>query len=201
MKAPLTLRTSRWDTPSVAVQIKRYANRKLYNTETSRYITLGDISNLVRDGREIQVVDNETGHDISSLVLSRVLVDTERKGSSNPSDGSSSFVACDPSSVDAPDLAELLQRQLASLYALLRRYAGDVQGNLSGVVRWIQTGPEPGVGSPEDQLLTEKFERTIRLAVNDAVTLLDLPTRSEIQALQARIECLERALQRCDSST
>lgn len=60
--------------------IKKYANRKLYDTQTSRYITLEGISQLVRDGYEIQVVDRGTGRDLTSLVLSQVVVGEEKRG-------------------------------------------------------------------------------------------------------------------------
>ncbi len=45
----------------MAILIKRYANRKLYNTEASRYITLKGIAELLEEGEEVHVVDNETG--------------------------------------------------------------------------------------------------------------------------------------------
>ncbi len=51
------------------VQIKRYANRKLYNTETSRYITLKGIAALIEEGETVRVVDNETGEDITSIAF------------------------------------------------------------------------------------------------------------------------------------
>ena len=68
----------------MAVLIKRYANRKLYNTETSRYITLKGISDLLESDQEVKVIDNETGEDITSVTLSQILVDTERDGRSVP---------------------------------------------------------------------------------------------------------------------
>jgi polyhydroxyalkanoate synthesis repressor PhaR len=117
----------------VRIRIKRYANRKLYNTETSRYITLRGISDLLRQGRDVEVVDNETGHDISSLVFSRMLVDEERSAPALLESGAV--------------LGEVVQRQLTSLYTLLRRYVGDMQDNLSGVRenvrRWVHTAAAP----------------------------------------------------------
>ena len=68
----------------MAVLIKRYANRKLYNTETSRYITLKGIADLLESDQEVKVIDNETGEDITSVTLSQILVDTERDGRSVP---------------------------------------------------------------------------------------------------------------------
>lgn len=60
--------------------IKKYANRKLYDTKTSRYITLEGISRLVRDGHDIEVVDRETGRDLTPLVLSQIVMGDEKRG-------------------------------------------------------------------------------------------------------------------------
>ena len=59
--------------------IKKYANRKLYDTKTSHYVTLDDISELVRQGADVQVVDRETGRDITSIILSQVVTSEERR--------------------------------------------------------------------------------------------------------------------------
>src|SRR5712691_689802 len=60
--------------------IKKYANRKLYDTQTSRYVTLEDIADLVRDGQEIRVVDRETGHDLTQVILSQIVLSQEKRG-------------------------------------------------------------------------------------------------------------------------
>ena len=60
--------------------IKKYANRKLYDTRTSRYITLEGISRLVREGHDIEVVDRDTGRDLTPLVLSQIVMGDEKRG-------------------------------------------------------------------------------------------------------------------------
>ncbi len=60
--------------------IKKYANRKLYDTRTSRYVTLDAIADLVRDGHDIRVVDRDTGHDITQVVLSQIVLSEEKRG-------------------------------------------------------------------------------------------------------------------------
>jgi len=60
--------------------IKKYANRKLYDTRTSRYITLEGIAALVRDGREIRVVDRDNGHDLTQVTLSQLVLSAEKRG-------------------------------------------------------------------------------------------------------------------------
>jgi len=59
--------------------IKKYANRKLYDTRTSRYITLEGISDLLREGYDIQVVDRESGRDITPLILSQIVTTEEKR--------------------------------------------------------------------------------------------------------------------------
>jgi polyhydroxyalkanoate synthesis repressor PhaR len=60
--------------------IKKYANRKLYDTRTSRYITLDGIAQLVRDGHEIKVVDRDDGRDLTQVTLSQVVLEQEKRG-------------------------------------------------------------------------------------------------------------------------
>jgi len=60
--------------------IKKYANRKLYDTRTSRYITLEGIAQLVRGGHEIKVVDRDNGRDLTHVTLSQIVVSEEKRG-------------------------------------------------------------------------------------------------------------------------
>ena len=62
------------------VTIKKYANRRLYDTESSSYITLDRLAAMVRDGREFEVVDAKTGEDITRQVLTQIIVDEEARG-------------------------------------------------------------------------------------------------------------------------
>jgi len=61
--------------------IKRYPNRKLYDTVAKQYITLEQIAHLIRDGQDIQVVDHATGEDLTALTLTQVILEQERKRS------------------------------------------------------------------------------------------------------------------------
>jgi polyhydroxyalkanoate synthesis repressor PhaR len=59
--------------------IKKYANRKLYDTFSRRYVTLEVIGELLRDGHEVRVVDRTSGEDITAVTLSQILLDLERQ--------------------------------------------------------------------------------------------------------------------------
>ncbi|MCF3973925.1 polyhydroxyalkanoate synthesis repressor PhaR [Paracoccus salsus] len=60
--------------------IKRYASRRLYNTETSDYVTLDDISNFIRDGREVKIVDLRSGDDLTRQYLLQIIAEHEGRG-------------------------------------------------------------------------------------------------------------------------
>lgn len=60
--------------------IKRYASRRLYNTETSDYVTLDDIASFIRDGREVQIVDLKTGDDLTRQYLLQIIAEHESRG-------------------------------------------------------------------------------------------------------------------------
>ena len=63
------------------VTIKKYANRRLYDTESSSYITLDRLAEMVREGREFEVLDAKSGDDITRQVLTQIIVDEEARGS------------------------------------------------------------------------------------------------------------------------
>ena len=65
---------------SSKVTIKKYANRRLYDTESSAYITLDRLAQMVREGREFEVVDAKSGEDITRQVLTQIIVEEEARG-------------------------------------------------------------------------------------------------------------------------
>lgn len=161
------------------ILIKRYANRKLYNTESSRYITLKGISELVREGRDIRVVDNESGDDITPIILSQILVDDQKQ-------------ARDQDPVSGRVLSELIQRGGDALYGILRRSVGDVSENLSDA--------RDGLNRLMSSDLAEKMDpRELSKAVHDSVervmSVMDLPTRADLEALNKNLERLSTALE------
>lgn len=62
--------------------IKKYQNRKLYDTQDSCYITLDDIATMVRKNEEVKVIDNKTKGDVTSIILTQILVDQEKAAQS-----------------------------------------------------------------------------------------------------------------------
>jgi polyhydroxyalkanoate synthesis repressor PhaR len=66
--------------PEKPLLIKRYASRRLYNTETSDYVTLEDIAGFIRDGREVQIIDLKSGDDLTRQYLLQIVAEHESKG-------------------------------------------------------------------------------------------------------------------------
>ncbi|HLJ21645.1 MAG TPA: polyhydroxyalkanoate synthesis repressor PhaR [Stellaceae bacterium] len=62
------------------VVVKKYANRRLYNTSTSSYVTLDDLSRMVKEGHDFVVFDAKSGDDITRSVLTQIIVEEEQKG-------------------------------------------------------------------------------------------------------------------------
>ena len=138
--------------------IKKYANRKLYDTQNSRYITLEGISKLVRDGHDIQVVERDTGRDLTSLILSQIVMGEEKR-------------------VDSNGVENLQERGQALL--------GYVRRTLSGSAALV-TG--------EVERRRSELEDLVDSAVERALARLSIPTRRDFEALNARLDQLERRL-------
>src|SRR5215471_2705775 len=138
--------------------IKKYANRKLYDTRTSRYITLEGISRLVREGNDIQVVDRDSGRDLTPLILSQIVVSEEKLGEG--------------------DGGDTRHDRGQALFDYVRR-------TLSGPAAMVSSRVERG---------RSELEELVDLAVEQALTRLSIPTRRDIDALNARLDALEAAL-------
>ncbi len=166
------------------VLIKRYANRKLYNTETSRYITLKGIALLIEQGAEVRVVDNETGEDITSVALSQILVDNERAQRAVP----------------RTLLSDLIQRGGDALYGALKRGVADPLdglGELQKNVRHAIRHREEEATRWRENARAE-WDEMVHGAVERVFKALDLPRRSDIEALNDNLERVAAALEKLD---
>jgi len=179
----------------MAVLIKRYANRKLYNTQTSRYITLKGIADLLEAGEDVRVIDNESGEDITSITLSQILVDTERSNRAVP--GSL--------------LSGLFQRGGDALYEALSRGVDDASERLEDFQRTMRRllRVRHGEGNGQDEADAEHgpshgrdwiaftppdLDQLVQRAIERVLKMLDLPTRADLDALSERIDRLTDAL-------
>lgn len=63
---------------SQAIQIKKYANRRLYNTQNSKYLTLQELSELIKQGNEVQVLDAKTGTEVTAFILTQIILEESK---------------------------------------------------------------------------------------------------------------------------
>ena len=209
----------------MAILIKRYANRKLYNTDTSRYITLKGIAQLLEEGHEVRVMDNETGEDITQIALSQILVDNER-AKEDPSEtllsqilarGGDALYGAIRKSVDEAsdglgDFQVRLRRlvnQSESLTRAGRGFARERSGSAasSSTVR-PGTHDEgrsasnstadrgPAAGAPSPQTL----EIIVRKALSEALDARELPHRKDIENLSRSLERVAIAVERLEAA-
>ena len=68
--------------------IKRYQNRKLYDTQQSCYVTLDDIAKMIRSSEDVMVIDNKTKNDITAATLTQIIFEAEKKASGEPTNPS-----------------------------------------------------------------------------------------------------------------
>jgi polyhydroxyalkanoate synthesis repressor PhaR len=174
------------------VLIKRYANRKLYNTQTSRYITLKGIAELLESGEDVRVIDNESGEDITSITLSQILVDTERSHRAMPG---SLF-------------SGIFQRGGDVLYEALSRGVDDASERIEDFQRTMRRLLRVRHGeanlSPEDERAAEHgsdgkhlatdLDQLVQRAIERVLKALDVPRRADIEAVHARLDRLIEAL-------
>jgi polyhydroxyalkanoate synthesis repressor PhaR len=202
----------------MAILIKRYANRKLYNTESSRYITLKGIAKLLEDGEEVRVIDNETGEDITQVALSQILVDNKR-AHEDPSDTL---------------LTQILSRGGDALYGAIKKSVDDATegiGEFQDRFRRIVTQAEPSFrgasGFPWDRrsedaapsasdaydegaeprrryseaTATPQLDRVIRSTMVEVLDSFDLPKRRDLDRIARNLERVAEALEKLDSKS
>lgn len=107
--------------------IKRYASRRLYNTETSDYVTLEDIAGFIRTGREVQIIDLKTGDDLTRQYLLQIVAEHESKGENVlPVD-----VLTDLVRSYATGMQAVMPQFLASSFEMLRNNQSKLMENLT----------------------------------------------------------------------
>ncbi|MES2667393.1 MAG: polyhydroxyalkanoate synthesis repressor PhaR [Pseudomonadota bacterium] len=117
--------------------IKRYASRRLYNTETSDYVTLEDIAGFIRAGREVQIVDLKSGDDLTRQYLLQIVAEHESKGENVlPVDVLTDLVRSYTSGIQS-----VVPQFLATSFEMLRENQAKMMGNLTAFPNPLATVP------------------------------------------------------------
>lgn len=172
-------------------RIKRYANRKLYDTTTSCYVSLQKIHALIQQGKDVVIVDSRTGEDITSVTLAQVVVEAEKhRHSLLPLDALKDVLQRGGESVR--DFIETTRRAGRGAVSLAdeareRTYRRLVeQGELS------EDEAREFLGSLGNNIGKQRrdLERTIDRRVRQLLDSMRLPSRAEVQNLTKKVDTL-----------
>jgi polyhydroxyalkanoate synthesis repressor PhaR len=171
--------------------IKRYTNRKLYDTVESRYVTLDEIAEMIKQGAEVKIVDNRSKDDLTSITLAQIIFEEEKKQNQMP----------------LSVLREIIRRPGAVVSGFIER---EVSPRVASIREEAETridrllGREAGSdGTLKDDLLRmsqrtlEDWQRKVDERVKSAMdgVLGGLPALGhDLQALTRRLEELEKRL-------
>ena len=146
----------------MAYVIKRYSNRKLYDTQESRYVTLEEIEEMIRGGKEISVVDASSGEDLTSVTLAQIILENERNHrAALPSAFLHQLIKHGEAWQDVVQRSmrsslEGLVSSQREMDRVFRDWAARVAGEHGYSVRWLPVGPEdPEVGPPTQMAVFE----------------------------------------------
>jgi polyhydroxyalkanoate synthesis repressor PhaR len=117
--------------------IKRYASRRLYNTETSDYVTLEDIAGFIRAGREVQIIDLKSGDDLTRQYLLQIVAEHESKGESVLPVG----VLTDLVRSYTTNVQSIVPQFLAASFEMLREGQSKVMENLTAMPNPLASVP------------------------------------------------------------
>ena len=177
--------------------IKRYPNRKLYDTEAKRYVTLGAIAALIRKGEEIQVVDHTTGEDLTAVTLSQIIFEQEKKLSGFlPQAVLTGLIQA------GGDTLSALRRTLASPLDLARQVDDEIERRVRALTSRGELAAEEGL-QIRDMLLSRNRRTANPFALTDEqierlLAERGVPSTAELQQLLAKLETLEAKLDGLD---
>jgi len=201
--------------------IKRYTNRKLYDTVESRYVTLDEIAGMIKQGAEVKIVDNKSKEDLTTVTLAQIVFEEEKKSSRmplsvlreiirHPGESISDFVQKEVNPRVA-SIREEAQGRVASIREeaqarvdkLLRREGVEGGEGVEGAAQvQPQSPPNPAKVLEASQRTFEEWQRRMDERIKTAVENLtgNLPAMGrDLQALMQKLEALEKKVEQLES--
>jgi polyhydroxyalkanoate synthesis repressor PhaR len=177
------------------VTIKRYPNRKLYNTEAKQYITLDGIADLIRNGDEVHVIDHTSGEDLTALTLTQIILEQEKKqGGVMTNSFLTGLIRT------GGDRLSALQRSLPSPLQFWRQIDDEIKQRIQALVQQGELSREEG------KTLIEKLARQGMKRLSDSRSVTEeeletfikqrnIPTQADIRRLNDQIEALTQKIE------
>jgi polyhydroxyalkanoate synthesis repressor PhaR len=173
--------------------IKRYPNRKLYDTEAKRYITLAEIAAIIRQGQEVTVVDHTTGEDLTALTLTQVIMEQEKRRTGFlPQSVLTGLIQAGGDTMDG------LRRTLSAPFHLARQVDEEFERRLQALISRGELAAEEGRRLRVKLLTASEPSAAEEMPGDDELAELlarhGVPTREEIQALMEQLDALAAKL-------
>lgn len=168
--------------------IKRYPNRKLYDLDRKRYVTLDNIAIMIQEGEDVQVIDHETGEDLTSITLSQIIFEREKKRAGFlPKSILTSLIRTGGGTLD------YLRRSFQTSVGALRLLEEEIDSRIDALVAKGELAQEEA-----DRLRREIYEGASTAArdvlpdlrIEAALERLNVPTSTDVRDLQAQVEQL-----------
>ncbi len=174
--------------------IKRYPNRKLYDTDSKQYVTLQGIAELIRNGHEVQVVDHMTDEDLTAVTLTQIIFEQEKKqGGFLPTAVLRGLVQSGGETLNA------IRRNLASPLDLLRHVDEEIERRLQALMNRGELAREEGM-KLRDKLISSSsglWPESLFPSEQEVETVLKqhgIPTRQELDTLYGQLDALSAKL-------
>ena len=182
-------------------KVKKYANRKMYDTHDKRYVTMDQISELIKKGEEVMVIDNRTGEDITTAVISQLigrdnkekdktvssqlLMQLLRKGGGTLTDYAKKYMSLwqGAFSMAEDELTPLVNRLVKNKEISISeavRLKKEILGYTSALKSWIGESIDKRVG--------------------EVLQSMNLPTNDQLKALSAKVETLSKKVRQLEKT-
>jgi polyhydroxyalkanoate synthesis repressor PhaR len=170
------------------VLIKRYANRKLYDTQARQYITLEQIGQHIRQGQEVQIIDNVTGEDLTARIFSQIIAAHEKKGRGFlPRSVLGALVEAGGKPIST------LRQKLESPLEFLRQVDDEIERRLQTLVQRGELAEETARKLRDRLLAATPFGHPFIPETEELAQILagrGLPTRADVQRIADQLDDL-----------
>ena len=177
--------------------IKRYANRKMYDTDAKQYITLEGIAELIRKGEEVHVIDNETGEDLTAITLTQIIFELEKKQNGFlPRSLLNDLIQAGGNRLSS------LQRNITERINFIRQVDEEIKGRIQTLIIQGEIPETDGIRLI-DRLMalsnrsispTPLEKERIEQEVENVLIQHEIPTHEDVQKLAGQLEDLAAKL-------
>jgi polyhydroxyalkanoate synthesis repressor PhaR len=181
--------------------IKKYANRKMYDTTDKRYVSMEQLAELIKSGEEVSIVDNRTGEDLTSAIVSQ-LIGRQKKDKTK--------------AVSSQILMQLLRKGGGTLSDYAKKYASlwqsaftmaedEVDKLVNLLIKDKELSKSEGSKLKKEifgytEALKSWISQRIDKRVNELFGAMNLVTKDQVNDLQAKIEALTRKVERLEAA-